>query len=131
MKQERRLSIVPCVQEARGLDAGPRIAERLVGAGDCRTAAIVRRISDEEHAHVAVGVVWLHHVAAARGSTARDLFRSALSDHYPEGLRGAASFNTAAREKVGVMRDWWAPPSPELEGRLRGIVQAEAAAAAC
>ena len=125
-----RLAIVPCVQEARGLDAGPRIAERLVGAGDCRTAAIVRRISEEEHAHVAVGVAWLHHVAAARCSTARELFRSALGSHYPDGLRGAASFNVNAREKVGVMRDWWAP-STELEGRLRGIVEAETAAAAC
>lgn len=42
-------------QEARGLDAGPRLAERLVGCGDNRTAAIVARIALEEKAHVAVG----------------------------------------------------------------------------
>lgn len=45
-------------QEARGLDAGQRLVGRLTGAGDKRTAAIVAKISDEEHAHVAVGVAW-------------------------------------------------------------------------
>lgn len=42
-------------QEARGLDAGPRLAEKLVGYGDNRSAAIVSRIALEEKAHVAVG----------------------------------------------------------------------------
>ena len=42
-------------QEARGLDAGPRLADKLVGCGDNRTAAIVNRIALEEKAHVAVG----------------------------------------------------------------------------
>lgn len=49
----------PCLllapQEARGLDAGDRLAKRLVGMGDNRTAAIVWRIAEEERAHVAVG----------------------------------------------------------------------------
>ena len=42
-------------QEAKGLDAGPRLAEKLVGCGDNRSAAIVSRIAAEEKAHVAVG----------------------------------------------------------------------------
>lgn len=42
-------------QEARGLDAGKRLAERLVGAGDARSASIVAAIAEEERAHVAVG----------------------------------------------------------------------------
>lgn len=57
-----RLAIVPLSQEARGLDAGPRLVEKLVGFGDNRTAAIVRQISEEERAHVAVGVVWFKRV---------------------------------------------------------------------
>lgn len=48
----------PQPQEARGLDAGHRLTSRLVGLGDNRTAAIVRRIAEEERAHVAVGVTW-------------------------------------------------------------------------
>jgi uncharacterized ferritin-like protein (DUF455 family) len=42
-------------QEARGLDAGQRLATRLVGSGDKRSASIVNRIAEEERAHVAVG----------------------------------------------------------------------------
>ena len=50
-----RLVLVPCSQEARGLDAGPRLVERLGSISDHRTASIVARISREELAHVAVG----------------------------------------------------------------------------
>ena len=50
-----RLAVVPMSQEAKGLDAGPRLAEKLVGCGDNRSAAIVSRIAAEEKAHVAVG----------------------------------------------------------------------------
>ncbi len=42
-------------QEARGLDAGERLALKLVGWGDTRSAAIVDRIALEERAHVSVG----------------------------------------------------------------------------
>jgi uncharacterized ferritin-like protein (DUF455 family) len=42
-------------QEARGLDAGQRLAMRLLGTGDKRSASIVDRIAEEERAHVAVG----------------------------------------------------------------------------
>ena len=48
------------MQEARGLDAGPRLVQRLIGFGDVRSAGIVQRIAEEEEAHVAVGVVWFH-----------------------------------------------------------------------
>lgn len=47
--------VVPCSQEARGLDAGPRLVERLMSIPDHRSAAIVDKISQEELAHVAVG----------------------------------------------------------------------------
>lgn len=57
-----RLAVVPMSQEARGLDAGPRLAARLVGMGDNRSAAVVARISTEERAHVAVGVSWFTQV---------------------------------------------------------------------
>jgi hypothetical protein len=55
-----RLAIVPMSQEARGLDAGQRLATRLVGCGDNRSASIVSRIAEEERAHVAVGEFTLY-----------------------------------------------------------------------
>lgn len=54
-----RLAVGPCAQEARGLDAGPRLASRLRGHGDLVSAAIVQKIGEEELAHVAIGVHWL------------------------------------------------------------------------
>lgn len=59
-----RLAVVPMSQEARGLDAGPRLVERLVGAGDHRTAAVVARIAAEEaRGGVAWGCMVVHGVA--------------------------------------------------------------------
>lgn len=49
-------------QEARGLDAGPRLVQKLVGFGDLRTSHIVAKIAEEEMAHVAVGLYWFLHV---------------------------------------------------------------------
>ena len=100
-----RLAVVPCVQEARGLDAGPRLAARLVGAGDTRSAAIVRQIATEEWAHVAVGVSWLRMVCSARSVEPGDAFKAAVVRHVPDGLKGP--FERHAREKVGLPREWW------------------------
>ena len=47
-----RLSMV---MQARGLDAGDRLVQRLRSSGDARSAAIVQQIALEERAHVAVG----------------------------------------------------------------------------
>lgn len=61
-----RLVVVPSSQEARGLDAGAKLADRLVGLGDSRSAAIVARIAEEERAHVAIGVSWFQRGYAPR-----------------------------------------------------------------
>ena len=50
-----RLCVIPMTQEARGLDAGPRLVQRLRCLGDPCSAALVERIASEEVAHVAVG----------------------------------------------------------------------------
>lgn len=54
-------------QEARGLDAGPRLVQKLVGFGDHRTSNIVAKIAEEEVAHVAVGVFWFLSVCQKMG----------------------------------------------------------------
>jgi uncharacterized ferritin-like protein (DUF455 family) len=132
-----RLAVVPCVQEARGLDAGPRLAGRLVGFGDARSAALVKRIATEEWAHVAVGVAWLHAVCAAREQDAGDAFRDAVARHVPDGLKGP--FDRHARERVGLRREWWDPNGtdeapaqaerPKRRGRAKNGGQAQHARA--
>ena len=71
-------------QEARGLDAGPRVAERLRGLGDLRSAAIVTRIAEEELAHVAVGVDWFLRLCTQTGQAPGEAFQGKGMSLNPE-----------------------------------------------
>ncbi|PWA43082.1 Ferritin/ribonucleotide reductase-like protein [Artemisia annua] len=53
--QKIRMGLVN--MEARGLDAGPRVVQKLIGFGDCRTSNIFAKIAEEEVAHVAVDLL--------------------------------------------------------------------------
>ena len=57
------------------MDAGPKLAERLVGWGDVRSASIVNQISEEELAHVAVGVSWFLTVCKMMKKTPSTAFK--------------------------------------------------------
>lgn len=100
-----RLAVVPIMQEARGLDAGPRLAAKLQGRGDNRSAAVVARISEEELAHVAVGVAWFRHLCRALGADPGQAFRAHIGVHAPEALRGP--FNHPARFAAGLEPEWY------------------------
>ncbi|KAK6142639.1 hypothetical protein DH2020_022987 [Rehmannia glutinosa] len=96
-----RLAVIPLVQEARGLDAGPRLVNKLIGFGDLRSSNIVAKIADEEVAHVAVGVYWFISVCQKMGRTP-DILKE-----YQVELKGP--FNYSAREEAGIPRDWYDP----------------------
>ena len=100
-----RLAVVPCMQEARGLDAGPRLVSKLQGRGDNRSAGVIARISEEELAHVAVGVVWFRRLCEALGADPGDSFRSHIAAHAPESLRGP--FNHQSRVAAGLEPGWY------------------------
>lgn len=99
-----RLAIIPMIQEARGLDAGPRLFERLVGNGDTRSASMTKRIAEEEVAHVAVGVAWFVDVCKRLGLDPADRFQGLMREGDLE-LRGP--FNHPARLLAGLPRDWY------------------------
>lgn len=99
-----RLAVIPLVQEARGLDAGPRLVQKLVGFGDLRTSHIVAKIAEEEMAHVAVGLYWFLHVCKKMNRTPCATFTDLLEEYGVE-LKGP--FNYTARDKVGIPRDWY------------------------
>ncbi|XP_048233337.1 uncharacterized protein HI_0077 [Ricinus communis] len=99
-----RLAVIPLVQEARGLDAGPRLVQKLIGFGDSKTSKIVARISDEEVAHVAVGVYWFISVCQKVGCPPSSTFKDILREYNVE-LKGP--FNHSAREEAGIPRDWY------------------------
>ncbi|XP_015881190.3 uncharacterized protein LOC107417133 [Ziziphus jujuba] len=99
-----RLAAIPLVQEARGLDAGPRLVQKLIGFGDLRTSKIVARIADEEVAHVAVGVYWFVNVCQKMGCAPCCTFKDLLKEYNVE-LKGP--FNYSARDEAGIPRDWY------------------------
>lgn len=100
-----RLAVVPMVQEARGLDAGPRLASRLVGYGDNRSAEVVRQIAEEEKAHVRVGVVWFQFICEQEGVDPRTKWRELVEQHAAGMLKGP--YEHQARQAAGLPRDWY------------------------
>lgn len=113
-----RLAVIPLVQEARGLDAGPRLVQKLVGFGDCRTSNIVARIADEEVAHVAIGVYWFVSVCQKMGRVPCTTFKDILNEYNVE-LKGP--FNVSARDEAGIPRDWYDPSSSNKEEKNKQL----------
>ncbi|XP_020675857.1 uncharacterized protein LOC110094863 isoform X2 [Dendrobium catenatum] len=120
------------LQEARGLDAGPRLVQKLIGFGDHKTSNIVAMIAEEEVAHVAVGVFWFTQLCQKMGRTPCDTFKDLLKCYSVE-LKGP--FNYAARDKAGIPRDWYDDDSliqdatrkrlSEVHDRLATIISME------
>ncbi|GFY99011.1 diiron containing four-helix bundle family ferritin protein, putative [Actinidia rufa] len=118
-----RLAAIPLVQEARGLDAGPRLVQKLVGCGDCRTSNIVARIANEEVAHVAVGVYWFVSLCKKMGRAPCSTFKDLLKEYNVE-LKGP--FNYSARDEAGIPREWYDPSSKnndEKEEKLSEVYE--------
>lgn len=129
-----RMAVVPMAQEARGLDAGPRLREKLVGRGDNRSAAIVERITNEELNHVAVGVHWFREICAREENIERgneealgERFLSAVERCAPDVLKGP--FAHEEREKAGMSREWYdlTYRNEDLRSRLEIMVKMEEA----
>ncbi len=94
-----RMALVPRVLEARGLDVTPGMIERLKGAGDHRTVAILEVILREEVAHVAAGTRWFRWCCGRDGVDPRDTFIALLRKYMGASLRGP--FNRRARLDAG------------------------------
>ncbi|KAL9261383.1 hypothetical protein AKJ16_DCAP03976 [Drosera capensis] len=113
-----RLAAIPLVQEARGLDAGPRLVKKLVGFGDHRTADIVARIADEEVAHVAVGFCWFISVCERMGRVPCSAFKDLLRDY---NLEVKGPFNYSARDEVGLPRHWYDASSADEQRKTEQL----------
>lgn len=98
-----RLALVPLVLEARGLDVTPATIAKLERAGDQDSAAVLRRIYQDEIGHVAAGRRWFEHVCGKRGlepvatwqSLVRRHFRGSLKPPFNDDARAAAGFHAA------------------------------------
>ncbi len=94
-----RLALVPRTLEARGLDASPLIRNKLAGAGDARSAAIVDIILRDEIGHVAIGNTWYKHLCAEQGREPVACYAELAARYGAPRLRGP--FNLEARRAAG------------------------------
>lgn len=94
----RRMALVPRVLEARGLDVNPPMIARFEAAGDGATAAILRRILDDEVGHVAVGDRWFRWCCEQRSLEPTATFAGLLA---AAGVRVRPPLNVEARLAAG------------------------------
>ena len=116
----RRVVLGQLVQEARGLDAGPKLAARLVGTGDNDSAAVVRVIADEEVRHVQLGVKWFLQLCAQSDKQPMAAFREIALAHANPGAF-APPFDVERRRKAGLLPEWYVPVSKEIQQQMREL----------
>jgi uncharacterized ferritin-like protein (DUF455 family) len=105
-----RLAVVPLVLEARGLDVTPDMIARLDRLGDPASAAVLRRIYEDEIGHVAAGRRWFEFLCSRRGQEPVAAFHAAVRRHFRGALK--RPFNTAARRAAGLEAALYEPLAP-------------------
>ncbi|KAJ8534555.1 hypothetical protein K7X08_016283 [Anisodus acutangulus] len=121
-----RLASIPLVQEARGLDAGPWLVQKLIGFGDHRTSNIVSRIADEEplpqlsEVHFIVFVLFRCKHSPASLVNSLISFTDLLEEHSME-IKGP--FNHLARDEAGLPQEWY-DPSSSVDDKQKKLSQA-------
>ncbi|MEK7990836.1 MAG: ferritin-like domain-containing protein [Thiotrichaceae bacterium] len=94
-----RMALVPRVLEARGLDATPKIMNKLQQLKQNELVDILKVILHDEVGHVAIGTHWFNQLCAQRDLEPEETFRTLLNLHYRGKIRGP--FNIEARLKAG------------------------------
>jgi uncharacterized ferritin-like protein (DUF455 family) len=102
-----RLAIVPLVLEARGLDVTPEMVLRLERAGDLASAAILRRIYEDEIGHVRVGATWFERICRQRGLDPETMFHELVRRHFTGVLK--PPFNRGARDAANLPATYYEP----------------------
>ncbi len=116
----KRLALGQLVQEARGLDAGPRLVKRLVGTGDLESAGVVETIAEEELRHVQLGVKWFVSECSRDG---RDPVKTVPSncpgERKPRAF--APPFDEARRRKAGLEPEWYLPVAEQMRQHVEDL----------
>lgn len=95
-----RLSIVPLVLEARGLDVTPAMCRKFTDAGDMESARILQIILRDEKTHVAAGMHWFSYHCEKNGLKPAETFRFFVETRFAGKIK--APFNIEARQQSGM-----------------------------
>jgi uncharacterized ferritin-like protein (DUF455 family) len=100
-----RLSIVPMVLEARGLDVTPITLARVRAQGDENGAQILERILDDEIRHVAIGTRHFSRICAENDLKPEEYHKILVSRHFRGKIK--PPFNDSARNASGLSRGFY------------------------
>lgn len=102
-----RLAVVPLVLEARGLDVTPSMIAHFTANGDPDTAAVLRRIYEDEKGHVYVGAAWFRYLCDREGRRPEAAFHDLVRRHF----RGPVKppFNDRARAEACLTPGFYRP----------------------
>ncbi|KAG6578065.1 uncharacterized protein IUM83_10455 [Phytophthora cinnamomi] len=106
-----RLAVVHLVHEARGLDVFPNAVQRFEKASDEVSLKIIHKNYNEETTHVGAGVRWFRYVCERDGDDPIAKFHEIVPQYYKGTLK--PPFNTEARNKAGMLEEWYLPLSTE------------------
>ena len=112
-----RLAVLPLVQEARALDACPRLVTKLNSAGDHESAKLVQQIVEEEVDHVARGLKWFERICKMEERDPIKTFHAKVREYIPAPLPGP--FNEMARDLANMSKDYYLPVSRGYSQSMR------------
>lgn len=101
-----RIAVISLVQEPRGLDAGPRLINKLKSMGDEDSAIIIKKIIDDEVNHVKTGMKWFKIISDIKGtSNYEQAFKNICDEYLTSPL--FPPFNDDLRNKADIPQSWY------------------------
>jgi len=115
-----RLSVVPMVLEARGLDVTPGMIGIFRKAGIDSAIAALETIYAEEVGHVAYGSKWFNFLCGRHELDPKETFHELVRKYFHGALK--PPFNEEKRADAGLPPDFYWPLAEETpEGRRSGV----------
>lgn len=111
-----RVCLIQLVNEARGLDSGPRLTEKLTSAADKKSSRLIGIICEEEELHVQLGMKHFTSLCEATGVNPKEMFHHYVRQHYGP---LPTPFNDQARRAAGMPDDWYTPLAREVERTVK------------
>jgi uncharacterized ferritin-like protein (DUF455 family) len=101
-----RIAVISLVQEPRGLDAGPRLINKLKSMGDEKSASIMKKIIEDEVNHVKTGMKWFKIICNMKGvSYCEDAFKKICDEYLTSPL--FPPFNDELRSRADIPQSWY------------------------
>ncbi len=112
-----RLTVVPMVLEARGLDVTPGMIEIFRKADLPQVIAALEVIYAEEVSHVAYGSKWFHFLCGRHEMDPKESFHALVRRYFHGQLK--PPFNEEKRAEAGLPPDFYWPLAEETPAALR------------